>query len=52
VSQDDWTSVESQKRIVKPLTAETFVQRLELLSARAQDIQKLRAAMQLAKEKK
>jgi hypothetical protein len=46
----DWSGVAKDSRPVPPLTAETFVQRLRLLSARVSDIRVLRAAMQSQKK--
>ncbi len=47
----DWTGVRKERREVAPLTAETFVERLKRLSARANDVRRLRAAMQESQRK-
>ena len=49
MSDVDWSGVAQRSRQVLPLNAATFVQRLQLLSARARDIRLLRAAMAAAK---
>lgn len=46
----DWTGVAVAPLTVAPLTAETFVERLRLLSIRARDIQLLRQAMAQSRE--
>lgn len=48
----DWSGVGKETQRVLPLTAETFVQRLNLLSARVRDIRKLRSAMPRGREEK
>jgi hypothetical protein len=48
----DWSGCANVKRRVAPLTAETFVERLQLLSARVQDLRTLRSAMKKSQEEK
>jgi len=52
VNDVDWTGVDKSSPKVAPLTAETFVARLKLLSTRARDIQILRQAVEKNSEKK
>lgn len=48
----DWTGVSPVDEPIAPLTEETFVSRLALLSTRARDIQVLRDALRQQLEKK
>lgn len=45
VVADDWTGIRKQSEKALPLNAETFVERLRLLSVRARDLRTLREAM-------
>jgi len=49
VNDVDWTGVDKRPAQVAPLTAETFVARLKLLSTRAHDIQLLRQTVEQSK---
>lgn len=51
VDEVDWSGVSERRRKVAPLTAETFVERLSLLSLRVKDIRALRTAMQKSQQK-
>lgn len=42
----DWTGVAPDRSLIAPLTAETFAQRLQLLTDRANSIDRLRQAFQ------
>lgn len=47
-----WTGVGASHHKVAPLCAQTFVERLRLLSVRARDLQLLRQAVTQSHEKK
>jgi len=51
VDDVDSSGVSKSQPKVLPLNAETFVERLRLLSIRASDIRALRAAMQKSQQK-
>lgn len=52
VNDVDWTGVGTSQHRVAPLCAQTFVERLRLLSVRARDLQLLRQAVAHSHEKK